>query len=158
MKGWKLKMAKVIHKGIKEDGTLDTEVVQTPILITQLIGKLPNMCEAEIQKELEEIRKSAEQDERIRKGYVAILKKHNLADGMNKAIKETKSQLAKKMVEQSKRGGETNMSASKEKVLIYNGIEAIKRCVKNHDLTTAFTICKLCKAIAGDRFSVEIEP
>ena len=88
-------MAKVIHKGIKEDGTIDTEVIQTPALITELIGKFPNMCEAAIRIELEEIRKSSEMDERIRKDWGKILKDHKkrrdeiekrLTEGIHKRI------------------------------------------------------------------------
>ncbi len=43
-----------------------------------------------------------------------------------------------------------------EEELINDGIESIKRCVKNKDFETMFAIIKLCKAIAGDRFSVEL--
>lgn len=119
-------MAKVIRKGIKEDGTIDAEVVSTPVLITQLIAKLPNMCEAAICKELEEIRQSAEKDESIRKIYADSLK-------------------------------ERGSDRQREKEVITDGIDAIIRCVKNHDMESAVAIIKLCKAIAGDRFKVELE-
>lgn len=141
-------MAKVIKKGFKEDGTIDTEVVSTPVLITQLIAKLPNMCEAAICKELEEIRRSAEQDERIRKCYVEALKEHGIADEMKAEIKKAKAQISEKM-----RGSEPK----REKEVIIDGIDAIRRCVKNHDMESAVAIIKLCKAIAGDRFKVEVE-
>lgn len=67
-------MGKTIIKGVKKDGTFDVERKSTPVLITELIGKLPGMCEADICKALEEIRLSAEQDERIRKSYVQVIK------------------------------------------------------------------------------------
>lgn len=59
----------MIIKGIKKDGTIDVERKSTPVLITELISKLPGMCEADICRSLEEIRLSSEQDERIRKTY-----------------------------------------------------------------------------------------
>lgn len=124
-------MAKVIHKGIKEDGTIDAEVISTPVQITQLIGKFPKMCEADICNALREIRESAEQDERIRKIYAKALKDRN-------------------------HKGKEILPPSEEKKLINRGVEAVKRCVKNHDIASAYAILKLCKAIAGDRFTVEL--
>lgn len=124
-------MSKIIIKGIKEDGTFDTELETTAMLVTRLIEGLPKMCcEADIQHALEEIRKSAEMDERIRRGYAFILKEHQ----------------------------KKSISPKKEKKLIDAGIEAITSCVtKHHDMESATAIIKLCKAIAGDRFQVTIE-
>jgi hypothetical protein len=70
-------MAKVIIHGMKEDGTIDAESISTAILVTQLIEKLPNMCEAKVCEALEEIRLSAEQDARIRQTYARVIKKLN---------------------------------------------------------------------------------
>ena len=67
-------MAKVIIHGMKEDGTVDVESISTAILVTQLIEKLPNMCEAKVCEALEEIRLSAEQDARVRQSYARALK------------------------------------------------------------------------------------
>ena len=67
-------MAKVIVHGMKEDGTVDVESISTAILVTQLIEKLPNMCEAKVCEALEEIRLSAEQDARVRQSYAKALK------------------------------------------------------------------------------------
>ena len=70
-------MAKVIIHGMKEDGTVDAERISTAILVTQLIEKLPNMCEAKVCEALEEIRLSAEQDARVRQSYAKALKEKN---------------------------------------------------------------------------------
>lgn len=67
-------MGKTIIKGVKENGMFDVERKSTAVLITELIAKLPGMCEADICRSLEEIRLSAEQDERIRKSYVQVIK------------------------------------------------------------------------------------
>jgi hypothetical protein len=67
-------VAKVIIHGMKEDGTVDAEIISTAILVTQLIEKLPNMCEAKVCEALEEIRLSAEQDARVRQSYARALK------------------------------------------------------------------------------------
>lgn len=70
-------MAKVTIKGINEDGSVESEVKSTPVLITELIGNLPGMCEYAITKALQEIRESAEMDERNRKMYAKLLKEKN---------------------------------------------------------------------------------
>lgn len=70
-------MAKVIINGTKEDGTVDAKCVSTAILVTELIEKLPNMCEAKVCEALEEIRLSAEQDARVRQSYAKVIKKLN---------------------------------------------------------------------------------
>lgn len=67
-------MAKVIVHGTKEDGSVDVETISTAILVTQLIEKLPNMCEAKVCEALEEIRLSAEQDARVRQSYAKALR------------------------------------------------------------------------------------
>ena len=67
-------MAKVIIHGTKEDGTVDAETISTAILVTQLIEKLPNMCEAKVCEAMEEIRLSAEHDARVRQSYAKALK------------------------------------------------------------------------------------
>ena len=69
-------MSKVIIKGINEDGKIDAECKSTAVLVTELIERLPKMCEADIRKELEEIRLSSERDTRIRQTYAHILKEH----------------------------------------------------------------------------------
>ncbi len=122
-------MDKIIIKGVKEDGTFDTEVQTTAMLVTKLIDKFPHMCEGDIQHELEDIRKSAEMDARIRRNYAFLLKQRN------------------------------GLSPKKEKRLIDGGIEAVTSCVsKHHDMDSAVKILNLCKAIAGERFHVHIVP
>lgn len=59
-------MGKTIIKGVKKNGIFDAEYKSTAVLITELIAKLPKLCEAEVRHSLEEIRLSAEQDERVR--------------------------------------------------------------------------------------------
>lgn len=44
-----------------------------------------------------------------------------------------------------------------EKAMIKRAIEAIKRCVANHDMQTVLVLVELCKYIAGDDFQVWIE-
>lgn len=44
-----------------------------------------------------------------------------------------------------------------EKAIIKRAIEAIKRCVENHDMRTVLVLVELCKYIAGDDFQVWIE-
>lgn len=77
-------MSKVIVKGVKEDGTLDTEVKLTSVLITELIGRIPKhkMCEADLVNALKEIRGSAEMDHDHKIMYLRILKdeKNTLED------------------------------------------------------------------------------
>lgn len=131
-------MAKVIHKGKKENGEMDTEVISTPVLITKLIGNLSKLHEADIQKALEEIRSSSEQDERIRKIYAKVLKDYK----HEQVKKETKE----------------NRYYKHEKEIILGGIEAMKKCIlTHHDMRSAYAIGRLCKAIAGSRFSAEIQ-
>jgi hypothetical protein len=79
-------MAKVIIHGMKEDGTVDAETISTAILVTQLIEKLPNMCEAKVCEALEEIRLSAEQDARVRQSYARVLKERNAQQASAKKI------------------------------------------------------------------------
>lgn len=69
-------MGQTIIKGIGEDGIFKTEYKSTPVLVTELIGDLHKLCELEICDRLKYIRESSEQDERIRKTYAAVLKKH----------------------------------------------------------------------------------
>ena len=77
-------MAKVIIHGMKEDGTVDAERISTAILVTQLIEKLPNMCEAKVCEALEEIRLSAEQDARVRQSYAKVIRERNLTRTIEK--------------------------------------------------------------------------
>lgn len=79
-------MAKVIVHGMKEDGTVDVESISTAILVTQLIERLPNMCEAKVCEALEEIRLSAEQDARVRQSYARVLKERNAQQVSEKKI------------------------------------------------------------------------
>ena len=72
-------MGQTIIKGIGEDGIFKTEHKSTPVLITELIGDLHKLCEAEICDRLKNIRESSEPDERIRKTYAAILRMHYAA-------------------------------------------------------------------------------
>lgn len=44
----------------------------------------------------------------------------------------------------------------RESELINEAIKAMTRCVKNKDMSTVLILCKLCKAIAGPRFDVEL--
>lgn len=67
-------MGKTIIKGVKKNGIFDAECKSTAVLITELIAKLPKLCEAEVRHSLEEIRLSAEQDERIRQDFANALK------------------------------------------------------------------------------------
>ena len=67
-------MGKTIIKGVKKNGMIDAECKSTAVLITELIAKLPRLCEAEVRHSLEEIRLSTEQDERIRQNYALALK------------------------------------------------------------------------------------
>lgn len=71
-------MGKTIFKGInKETGLIDAELKQTPVLITELIYKMfkPGTSLMDIYHDLEDIRKSAEQDQRIRQIYVEELRR-----------------------------------------------------------------------------------
>lgn len=116
-------MAKVIIHGVKEDGTFDAECISTAVLITELISKFPKMCEADIRHSLEEIRTSAEQDDRIRKTLA-----------------------------HSKRANEETVSRA-----VSDAIEVIKRCAETyHDMDAMMTVCRLCKLLVGDKFSVEV--
>lgn len=65
-------MTKIIKKGIDENGRILTEHVSTAVLATQMIENLP-MCQGDAERALEEIRKSAELDERMRKLYASNL-------------------------------------------------------------------------------------
>lgn len=69
-------MSKVIYKGLKENGLIDAELKRTPVLITELIEKVTKekTSKMDIVHELEEIRKSAEMDQRIAQTYVHCLK------------------------------------------------------------------------------------
>lgn len=69
-------MSKVIYKGLKENGLIDAELKRTPVLITELIEKVTKekTSKMDIVHDLEEIRKSAEQDQRIAQTYVHCLK------------------------------------------------------------------------------------
>ena len=69
-------MGKVIYKGLKENGLIDAELKRTPVLITELIEKVTKekTSKMDIVHDLEEIRKSAEQDQRIAQTYVHCLK------------------------------------------------------------------------------------
>ena len=67
-------MGKIIIKGVKKDGTIDAEKKSTAVLITELIAAFPKMCEADVRRSLEEIRLSAEQDDRIRQTFAHVLK------------------------------------------------------------------------------------
>lgn len=69
-------MGQTIIKGIGEDGIFKTEYKSTPVLITELIGDLHKLCEADICDRLKYIRESSERDERIRKTYAAVLRKN----------------------------------------------------------------------------------
>ena len=119
-------MSKVIIKGINEDGKIDAECKSTAVLVTELIERLPKMCEADIRKELEEIRLSVERDTRIRQTYAHILKEHKT---------------------------ERKVAAD---TIVKDAVAVIKRCAEEHkDMDAVMTICKLCKAIAGDEFEVK---
>ena len=121
-------MGKTIIKGVKEDGMFDTEYKSTAILVTELIEDVEkDLSHAEIQNRLEDIRESAERDYRIRKMYYRQMQK------------------------------KANEKRPDEKELIEAGVDAIKRCMDSFDMASVLTICKLCKAIAGDRFSVTVE-
>lgn len=125
---------KVIIKGVKEDGTFDVEHKSTAVLITELIAKVPKMCQAEIIHGLEEVRESAEMDERARKTLTHCLKE---------AKKETL------------KAGE-DIVHEHESELMHEGMSAIQRAHEHGDTATVVTIIKLCKAIAGNKFSAEI--
>lgn len=120
-------MSKVIIKGVKEDGTFDTETKSTAVLITELIEKVPKLCEAEIQHELEDIRKSAERDTRIRQTFAHLLKEKNIPHKKEKKLVNAGIKAAKKCAEE------------------------------HHDVESMLAILRLCKAIAGDKFQVVVE-
>lgn len=44
-----------------------------------------------------------------------------------------------------------------EKAMIKRAIEAVKRCVENHDMQTVLVLVELCKYIVGDDLQVWIE-
>jgi len=67
-------MARIKVKGFDKKHKAIVESKTTPVLITELIARFPVMCEADIKHSLEEIRKSAEQDEDIRRIYARALK------------------------------------------------------------------------------------
>ena len=52
-------MSKVIINGVDENGIMETEVIRTPVLVTELIHDFSNLCQAEIANRLKEIRDSA---------------------------------------------------------------------------------------------------
>lgn len=120
-------MSKVIIKGIKEDGKIDAECKSTAVLVTELIERLPKMCEVDMVKALEEIRTSAERDTRVRQTYAHILKEHN---SEKKAAAEN---------------------------LVPDAIEVIKRCSEvHHDMNAVLVVTKLCKALAGDKLEIKV--
>ena len=125
---------KVTVKGVKEDGTFDVERKSTAVLVTELIAEFPKMCQAEIVHSLEEIRKSAEMDDRTRRTLA-----HCLKEAEKKKLK----------------AGEDIVNEH-ESELMHEGMSAIQRAHEHGDMATALTIIKLCKAIAGDKFSAEI--
>ena len=127
---------KVTVKGVKEDGTFDVERKSTAVLITELIAEFPKMCQAEIAHSLEEIRKSAEMDDGTRRTLAHCLKE---AEAEKKKLK----------------AGEDIVNEH-ESELIHGGMSAIQRAHEHGDMATVLTIIKLCKAIAGDKFSAEI--
>lgn len=135
-------MGKTIIKGTRQDGTIDAEYITTPELVTRLIRDLDkrdtrnpkDLCDAEIRHRLEEIRLASEQDERIRFAYANVLKKH----------KREEEEAEKKWAEF-------------EKELVQGGIEAAKKCAEvHHDVDSMLAILKMCKAIAGDKFRIEL--
>lgn len=137
-------MGKTIIKGVKPDGTLDTEYITTPELITKLIKDLDKrdpvtkkeLSDADIRHRLEDIRLASEQDERTRFAYAYGLKK-------NKERKDAE---------------EAALDAF-EKELVNGGIEAAKQCAEvHHDVKSMVAILKLCKAIGSDKFDVKCEP
>lgn len=73
-------MGKIIIKGVKKDGTIDAERKSTAVLITELIAAFPGLCEADVRHSLEEIRLSAEQDDRIRQTYAHVLKERRKSE------------------------------------------------------------------------------
>lgn len=70
-------MAKVIFKGVNEEtGLIDAEIKRTPVLVTELIEKVTKekTSKMDIVHDLEEIRESAERDQRIAQTYAHCLK------------------------------------------------------------------------------------
>lgn len=124
-------------KGVKEDGTFDVERKSTAMLVTELIAEFPKLCESDIAHRLENIRTSAERDDRIRKVFAESCKKQS------EELKTLKEE-------------PVTYVNDHEEELIRDGVESIKRCVENKDFKTMFAIFKFCKAIAGDKFSVEV--
>ena len=125
---------KVTIKGVKEDGTFDVERKSTAVLVTELIAEFPKMCQADIKKSLAEIRESSERDEQVRKNLAHALKKRN---------------------KEVLKAGE-DIAHEHESELMQEGMSAIQRAHEHGDMATVITIIKLCKAIAGDKFSAEI--
>ena len=122
-------MGKVIIKGIKENGCFDTELISTAALVTELIAKFPKMCEADVTHSLEEIRNSAEMDDRIRRTYVEVMKQRKNQHHDNNDNKQ----------------------------IVMDGIDAAKKCFeKHHDVKSGLTILKMCKLIGGEKFSIEV--
>ncbi len=120
-------MSKVIIKGIKEDGKIDAECKSTAVLVTELIERLPKMCEADVVKALEEIRTSAERDTRVRQTYAHIIKERN----------------------SEKKAAADN--------LVPDAIKVIKRCSEvHHDMDAVLVVTKLCKALAGDKLEIKV--
>lgn len=125
---------KVTVKGVKEDGTFDVERKSTAVLVTELIAEFPKMCQGDIEKSLAEIRESAERDDRTRRVLA-----HSLKEANKKTLK----------------AGE-DIAHEHESELMHEGMSAIQRAHEHGDMATVLIIIKLCKAIAGDKFSAEI--
>lgn len=68
-------MGQTTIKGVREDGIFETEHKSTPVLITELIGKVHKLCGMEIYNALCYIRESSERDERVRQTYAHALRK-----------------------------------------------------------------------------------
>ena len=66
---------------------------------------------------------------------------------------EQENRLICKLVNNKPKG----WSREAEREIVNDGIEAMRRCVKNHDMDTLLVIARMCKVIAGDRFSIEVE-
>lgn len=81
-------MGQTTIKGIGEDGILKTEYKSTPVLITELIGDLHKLCEAELYDRLKDIRESSEQDERTKKTLAAVLRKNRAEEAKREVADE----------------------------------------------------------------------
>lgn len=128
-------MGKVIVNGFDEEHKAIVEMHTTPGMITDLIGCYEKMCNADIYRALEDIRRSAENDLRRTKMYAKFLR-----EGNEKRKQEKKH-------------------TDFERELVKDGINTAKMLIEEcKDMRSAIVVFRLCKYIAGDSLELKLIP